>query len=70
LALFPKLQLPASSSIYDVFHFSQLKKAAPWSRQVPPSIPDLYVDKQIPKEILSKKLVARGDDSVERDLIK
>ena len=49
-----KLQLPSSSSIHDIFHVSQLKKATSKMDQVSPVIPDLDPSFQFPEQVLQR----------------
>ena len=65
-----KLQLPPTSSIHNVFHVSQLKQALPKSGLVSPFIPNLDDTCQFPEQILAKKMVPKGVNSIQRVLVK
>jgi len=65
-----RLKLPPSSTIHDVFHVSQLKKAISADTQVSPLIPDIDAALQFPEQILSKRLVSKGVHPVQQALIK
>lgn len=65
-----RLKLPSSSTIHDVFHVSQLKKAISADTQVSPLIPDIDAALQFPEQILSKRLVSKGVHPVQQALIK
>jgi hypothetical protein len=60
-----RLALPQSSSVHLVFHVSQLKKAIGQNVQVSPILPDTLSALQVPKEILQRHMVSRGNRSVE-----
>lgn len=65
-----KLDLPASSSVHDVFHVSQLKKVVTSVDKVTPSIPEPDISFQLPEQILDKKLVSKGVNGVHQVLVK
>lgn len=65
-----KLELPPTSAIHPVFHVSQLKQAVSPSVQVSPSVPDMDNTFQFREQILSKRLVSKGLDSVHQVLVK
>jgi len=65
-----RLKLPPSSTIHDVLHVSQLKKAISADTQVSPLIPDIDAALQFPEQILSKRLVSKSVHPVQQALIK
>jgi hypothetical protein len=62
-----KLQLPAESMIHPVFHISQLKPFTPDYSPVfdaLPKITDLEAADTIPKEVIDRRLVRKGNSAI------
>jgi hypothetical protein len=64
-----KLDLPATSQIYLVFHVSQLNQALSAETKVMPSLPSDCAALQVPEKVLQRRVVTRGVHTVPQVLI-
>jgi hypothetical protein len=56
--------------VHPVFHVSLLKRAVSSSQPVSATLPDIAVDIQVPAQVMARRTISQGGNSVEQVLVR